>query len=689
MLKVIWWSTIPYSNAGYGVATRELLRRFRNEGHQVQIGTKHFIGGQVEVDGVTCFDGIELGMVNAVQIEDKYDYIISMADDWTLPQDFRFNKWVNVCFLDTHEMHSRLLNGSKKALHTIAVTKFTHEQLKKNGVESFYAPLGVDTSSFKPDSEKRKKFRDARGLTDDQFVIGTLGINYSSDRKNFIPLIRAFAEFYKRHPDSVLYLHTDVMGTSTAGLPLTWVMESLGFSSKDKGAIRYVSQKDYHKWSLSEEAVVQTYNGFDVFCFPTNGEGFGFPIVESQACGTPVITVDTTSGKELMKGGWLIDVDQDDIEFSTHLCWFARVRQSKIEDALEKAYIAWKSGDIKEIGMKAREGVMCYDWDVVYRDYWKPVFDFLDKENQGKIVKIDKYPNWKQLYEGFGEIYKITNCEDFPHDGPRSCDEMVKELPRLLGEPEEDPRSILIRSYPLFPDDNGEFYVNTRCEVHKFLPPRFIKQCKAKYKIILSYPKVRNEIKECFNKFVKDSPDYIKLSDVEQEFDADYKKQLQTHLKTMFSFTPTIKSYLEECDSFLDVGCGDGRFVKALIASGKTAQGVEVNPAWINGEEIIYGNALSLPFVDNSVDCVMCIDVLEHVTSPIRAIEELVRVARKKIVIQITSINNLCFEEDPTHIVEWEFSQWLRELNEFGDIPFAMLNGPETVEVIIVEKRHV
>lgn len=41
---------------------------------------------------------------------------------------------------------------------------------------------------------------------------------------------------------------------------------------------------------LPEEKLVETYDSFDAFVFPSNYEGFGLPILEAQARGLPVIT---------------------------------------------------------------------------------------------------------------------------------------------------------------------------------------------------------------------------------------------------------------------------------------------------------------------------------------------------------------------------------------------------------------
>jgi glycosyltransferase involved in cell wall biosynthesis len=50
---------------------------------------------------------------------------------------------------------------------------------------------------------------------------------------------------------------------------------------------------------ISDEDLVKLYNQAEMLLYPSLYEGFGFPILESMACGTPVIASNTTSIPEI------------------------------------------------------------------------------------------------------------------------------------------------------------------------------------------------------------------------------------------------------------------------------------------------------------------------------------------------------------------------------------------------------
>jgi glycosyltransferase involved in cell wall biosynthesis len=54
---------------------------------------------------------------------------------------------------------------------------------------------------------------------------------------------------------------------------------------------------------LSDAEVVEAYHAADVLLFPSTSEGFGVPIVEAQACGTPVVTSDREPMSSIAGGG--------------------------------------------------------------------------------------------------------------------------------------------------------------------------------------------------------------------------------------------------------------------------------------------------------------------------------------------------------------------------------------------------
>jgi glycosyltransferase involved in cell wall biosynthesis len=70
---------------------------------------------------------------------------------------------------------------------------------------------------------------------------------------------------------------------------------------------------------VSDEDLVELYQGADCLLFPSLYEGFGLPVLEAMACGTPVICADRTSLPEVAgEAGVLVDPD-DPAAFAAEL----------------------------------------------------------------------------------------------------------------------------------------------------------------------------------------------------------------------------------------------------------------------------------------------------------------------------------------------------------------------------------
>jgi ubiquinone/menaquinone biosynthesis C-methylase UbiE len=105
------------------------------------------------------------------------------------------------------------------------------------------------------------------------------------------------------------------------------------------------------------------------------------------------------------------------------------------------------------------------------------------------------------------------------------------------------------------------------------------------------------------------------------------------------------------CGSFLDAGCGDGRYLRALdrqlperIAGVDLSERIlETAHAAIPRAELRQGNLEALPFDDASFDLVLCTQVIEHVLDAAAGIDELVRVltAGGRVVISTDNERNI------------------------------------------------
>jgi glycosyltransferase involved in cell wall biosynthesis len=67
---------------------------------------------------------------------------------------------------------------------------------------------------------------------------------------------------------------------------------------------------------VSDERLVELYNACDVLVFPSFYEGFGLPVLEAMACGTPVAASNTPALVELARGIALL---ADPLDVDTHV----------------------------------------------------------------------------------------------------------------------------------------------------------------------------------------------------------------------------------------------------------------------------------------------------------------------------------------------------------------------------------
>lgn len=115
----------------------------------------------------------------------------------------------------------------------------------------------------------------------------------------------------------------------------------------------------------------------------------------------------------------------------------------------------------------------------------------------------------------------------------------------------------------------------------------------------------------------------------------------------------SVLDYVETGQTVLDAGCGEGALSVMLAEKGAIVTGTDISIPNIEAS-ITYAESKNvtavfrtadlenLPFPDNSFDVVVCSHVLEHIPDFDKGLQELVRVAKKRVVFAVPTIINMC-----------------------------------------------
>jgi alpha-1,3-rhamnosyl/mannosyltransferase len=152
--------------------------------------------------------------------------------------------------------------------------------------------------SFRPDVPAQEQERVARkyGLRPPYLLF----LGGERPHKNLQGVVRAFAEALRKAP----LPHVLALAGPPPKNPAR--LEAL-IAALDLGA------RVVRPGLVEEEDLAGLLAGADVLLYPTLYEGFGLPVVEAMACGTPVLTSSTSALQEIA-GGYAYLVDPMDLE---------------------------------------------------------------------------------------------------------------------------------------------------------------------------------------------------------------------------------------------------------------------------------------------------------------------------------------------------------------------------------------
>lgn len=200
-----------------------------------------------------------------------------------------------------------------RAIYTMsawrATVVSTVSELSRKDMVRFYGlkpdqinviPEGVDTSRFRRvhDHDLLSRFRSKIFGSDVPFIVY---VGKPTERRNLTNLIRAFGRLKKEKkiPHKFLLVGTGLPGNSPFRQAI--VDEKL---ESEVVALDYVGHDD----------MVLIYNAAELLTYPSSYEGFGMPVLEAMACGTPVLVLEKTVPADEFAHGFAVTVKDGHVD---------------------------------------------------------------------------------------------------------------------------------------------------------------------------------------------------------------------------------------------------------------------------------------------------------------------------------------------------------------------------------------
>jgi len=213
----------------------------------------------------------------------------------------------------------------RRAARVIAVSEATRQDIIRlydaDPARIVTVPNGVGPEMRRLDADTVASFRSKHGLTTKfALFLGTL-----QPRKNLETLLRAYARSANETGWELVvagatgWQHEQIFDLARQ----LQILDRVRF-------VGFVPSEDLPLW----------YNAADVFVYPSLYEGFGLPLVEAMACGTPVIASDTPALSEVVGSAGLVVGTKDVPALAQALLELARepeLRHELIERGLRRA----------------------------------------------------------------------------------------------------------------------------------------------------------------------------------------------------------------------------------------------------------------------------------------------------------------------------------------------------------------
>lgn len=238
--------------------------------------------------------------------------------------------------IDATNLHGRLSGPPASTLRgydrLLGYTTWGTRVLQAIRPDTQYLPHGISASSWSDPAgiERARPILGARWFDDPQrIVVGIVATN--QPRKDWAVALQTLKELRERGTGAVGWLHTDKLVGDAWSLPQ--LIDDLGLAK----AVKVTTSDE----KIDDGLLAALYQSCAVTLAPGLGEGFGYPIVESLAAGTPAVHHTYGGGAELVPmPAWKAPVRTERLE-SIYALKRPVLDPQDLANAIERA-IGWR-----------------------------------------------------------------------------------------------------------------------------------------------------------------------------------------------------------------------------------------------------------------------------------------------------------------------------------------------------------
>ena len=312
-LRILYVSTCPWINTGYGKCTRYIVSHLRARGFDIELYCPQLLSSPITWGSIPVWPRFEKHGAYDVEpivywyVKRQRNLLITHLDVWVLTGLTRYRQvcWVPYCPvdapLDEYTSEINVVLRSENVLAIIVFTRWAKREVEKivgDAKQVYVVPHGVDTAIYRPvlDEDEKRRLRRKHNLPEEGFFLLYVAMNLS-ERKDIPGLLKAFRLFLDEVRDRSCYL---LLWTNTGPSPgesfdIIRLVHRYGLENNV-----FVPQEQPPQLFTDESKMAEIYACADWYVTTSTGEAFGIPVLEAMAVGVPVVANANSAHVELV-----------------------------------------------------------------------------------------------------------------------------------------------------------------------------------------------------------------------------------------------------------------------------------------------------------------------------------------------------------------------------------------------------